>query len=236
MPKSNTRSAWRPSVEATRASARSHWERSLASGVLRPVALTQLGRLRARDGDLEGALSHIQAALRQRPGNVRAGLFEVILLRRLGHREAAAERLADWRARIRRLDPAQRGREAGPGGPELWRHLAGDPAAGDRVGGRLHGGRRRGTTRSLSWSGVPDRGWSARGGRYARAAGASRGRPTTWGFAEKSWGSPASAHSRPRPACPPRTSSRSAPRPCPCWSARLRRTPGTRPRTSYWGP
>jgi tetratricopeptide (TPR) repeat protein len=109
-------------------SARSHWERSLPSRLLRPVALTQLGRLHARDGDLEGALSHIQAALRERPGNVRAGLFEVILLRRLGNLDAAAERLAFWQ----REDPTSstlrnEAVRLGRADPELWRHLAGDP-------------------------------------------------------------------------------------------------------------
>jgi tetratricopeptide (TPR) repeat protein len=109
-------------------SARRPWERALHSVAFRPAALLQLGRLRAREGDLDGALAEIQAAIRERPGSVRAGIFEVILLRRLGRRDAAASRLAFWR----REDPTSstlRNEAVTLGGSDLdlWRHLAGDP-------------------------------------------------------------------------------------------------------------
>jgi tetratricopeptide (TPR) repeat protein len=109
-------------------SARGHWERSLHSSVLGPSALMQLGRLRALEGDLEGALAHVQAAIRERPGSVRAGILEVILLRRAGGRDAALGRLAFWQ----REDPTSSTlrNEAvtlGRADPDLWPHLAGDP-------------------------------------------------------------------------------------------------------------
>jgi len=108
--------------------ARNHLERALPSGVLRPAVLTELARLRARDGDLEGALAQTQAAIRERPGSVRAGIFEVALLRRLGRRDEASARLAFWQ----REDPTSSTlrNEAvilGRTDAELWLHLAGDP-------------------------------------------------------------------------------------------------------------
>jgi tetratricopeptide (TPR) repeat protein len=109
-------------------SARRHFERSLHSGVLRPAALTQIARLVAREGDLEGALFRMRAAIRERPGSVRAGAFEVILLRRLGRRDEAMSRLAAWK----REDPTSstlRNESVilGQDDSGLWRHLAGDP-------------------------------------------------------------------------------------------------------------
>jgi tetratricopeptide (TPR) repeat protein len=110
------------------AAARGHWERALVSRRLRPAALLQIGRLLARRGDLEGALDRVVAALREAPGSVRAGTFEVMLLRRLGRAPFARERLHHWRAQ----DPtssALRSESVKLGGdaPALWRHLAGDP-------------------------------------------------------------------------------------------------------------
>jgi tetratricopeptide (TPR) repeat protein len=111
-----------------RRGARAEWEQALHSRTERPAALIQIARLLARDGDLEGALSRVQEALVGTPGAIRAGTFEVILLRRLGRRERAADRLALWLAE----DPTNstlRNETILQGGadPDLWRHLAGDP-------------------------------------------------------------------------------------------------------------
>jgi tetratricopeptide (TPR) repeat protein len=108
--------------------ARVHLERALTSGVLRPAALMQLGRIRAREGDLAGALARTQAAIRERPESLRAGIFEVILLRRLGRPDEAKVRLSFWQ----RKDPTSSTlrNEAvllGRADPDLWAHLAGDP-------------------------------------------------------------------------------------------------------------
>ncbi len=104
------------------------WEQALHSRAQRPAALLQIACLLAQGGDLEGALARIQEALANAPGATRGGAFEVILLRRLGRREAAAGRLAFWRAE----DPTNstlRNEKVLLGGadPELWRHLAGEP-------------------------------------------------------------------------------------------------------------
>jgi tetratricopeptide (TPR) repeat protein len=109
-------------------SARRHFERALRSSGLRPAALLQLGRLQAREGDLAGALTHVQRAILECPRSVRAGTFEVILLRRLGRREEAEARLAFWR----REDPTSstlRNEAVNLGGQDggLLGQLAGDP-------------------------------------------------------------------------------------------------------------
>jgi len=109
-------------------SGRGHLERALRSSNLRPAALLQLGRMRARAGDLAGALAHVQRAIRERPRSVRAGIFEVILLRRLGDRQEATARLALWQ----REDPTSstlRNEAVSLGAEDatLSSHLAGDP-------------------------------------------------------------------------------------------------------------
>jgi tetratricopeptide (TPR) repeat protein len=108
--------------------ARVHLERAMTSSVLRPAVLLALARMRAREGDRAGALERTQEAIRERPGSVRAGAFEVILLRQLGRAEEAKARLAFWQNE----DPTSSTlrNEAvllGRADPELEAHLAGDP-------------------------------------------------------------------------------------------------------------
>jgi tetratricopeptide (TPR) repeat protein len=104
------------------------WEAAAHFRSTRPAALTQLARLRAREGDTREALDLLRQAFDGSPGLSRAGAWEVILLRRSGERDRAAERLAFWRLE----DPTSSTlrNEAVKLGQEdegLWRHLAGDP-------------------------------------------------------------------------------------------------------------
>lgn len=110
------------------ARAREEWERAIHDRTDRAPALLQIARLLAQSGDLEGALARVRSALLEAPLSVRAGTFEVVLLRRLGRREEASRRLAVWRAE----DPTSsalrnEGVVLGSEDAELWRHLAGDP-------------------------------------------------------------------------------------------------------------
>jgi len=108
--------------------ARADWERALHDRATRPAALLQLARLLAREADLAGALARVQEALREEPHMLRAGSFEVILLRRLGRTQEARQRLVHWRAE----DPTSstlrnEATRLGVEDPGLWSHLAGDP-------------------------------------------------------------------------------------------------------------
>jgi tetratricopeptide (TPR) repeat protein len=110
------------------ARAREEWERALHDRSQRPAALLQIARALSQSGDLEGALARVRSALVDAPLSVRAGTFEVILLRRLGRREEANQRLAFWRGE----DPTgstlrNEGVALGGEDEDLWRHLAGDP-------------------------------------------------------------------------------------------------------------
>jgi tetratricopeptide (TPR) repeat protein len=104
------------------------WEAAAHFRATRPGALTQLARLRARDRDSLGALDLLREAFDASPGLGRAGAWEVILLRRSGMLDRAAERLAFWRSE----DPTSSTLrnetvKLGQGDEGLWRHLAGDP-------------------------------------------------------------------------------------------------------------
>ncbi|HEY7515052.1 MAG TPA: tetratricopeptide repeat protein, partial [Vicinamibacteria bacterium] len=108
--------------------ARIHWERAVHDRRTRAPALLKLGALLSREGDLESALAHVRAATESEPAAVRAGSFEVVLLRRMGRRDTAGERLSAWRRR----DPTSstlrnEGVKLGREDTGLWRHLAGDP-------------------------------------------------------------------------------------------------------------
>ncbi len=108
--------------------ARADWERAVQDRATRPAALLQIGRLLAREADLAGSLARVQEALREDPRMLRAGNFEVILLRRLGQTKAARQRLAYWQA----ADPTSatlrnEATRLGADDPALWSHLAGDP-------------------------------------------------------------------------------------------------------------
>ena len=108
--------------------ARMDWERALHDRAVRPPALLQIARLLAREADSAGSLARVQEALREDPHMVRAGSFEVILLRRLGRTQEARKRLARWQAE----DPTSstlrnEATRLGADEPALWSHLAGDP-------------------------------------------------------------------------------------------------------------
>ncbi|MGE5127580.1 MAG: DUF5107 domain-containing protein, partial [Betaproteobacteria bacterium] len=108
--------------------ARTRFEAAALARETRPAALLQLARLDARGGRADAALARLRAATVEAPGMVRAGAFEVILLRRSGRLDAARERLAHWLAidptsgTLRREGVALGGEEGG-----LLRHLAGEP-------------------------------------------------------------------------------------------------------------
>ncbi len=106
----------------------SSWEAASHFRATRPAALTQLARLRARQGDLGASLALLGKAFEASPGLTRAGGLEVVLLRRAGQEERARERLAFWMAE----DPTSstlrnEGVKLGQPDEDLWRHLAADP-------------------------------------------------------------------------------------------------------------
>jgi tetratricopeptide (TPR) repeat protein len=118
--------AWAGLGEAHRA--RAHFERALHARETRPAALLEIARLLAREGEIVPALERVRAALRDEPRSVRAGTFEVILLRHLGRREEARERLAHWRAEDPTLSTLRNEAVKLDGSDDaLWRHLAADP-------------------------------------------------------------------------------------------------------------
>jgi len=104
------------------------FEAATRARATRPAALLRLAGLEARAGRVASALDRLRAAAADSPGVVRAGAFEVILLRRSGHLEAARERLAHWLAidptsNTLRVEAVRLG--ASDTGP--WAHLAGEP-------------------------------------------------------------------------------------------------------------
>jgi tetratricopeptide (TPR) repeat protein len=108
--------------------ARAHWERALHDRTFRPPARLQIARALASQGDTEGARARVRSALDEAPSMVRAGAFEVILLRRQGRKAEASERLARWQevdptsSTLRNERVLLEGADDG-----LWLHLAGDP-------------------------------------------------------------------------------------------------------------
>ncbi len=110
------------------AQARVRFEAATRAREARPAALLQLARLEAREGRTAAALDRLRAATIESPDMVRAGVFEVILLRRSGRLGDARERLAHWLS----VDPTSgslRNERVRLGGQDegLWRHLAGEP-------------------------------------------------------------------------------------------------------------
>jgi len=94
----------------------------------RPAALLRLARLDARTGRLASALDRLRTAVAESPGMVRAGAFEVILLRRSGQEDAARARLRHWLA----VDPTSNTLRVeavrlGASDEGLWAHLAAEP-------------------------------------------------------------------------------------------------------------
>jgi tetratricopeptide (TPR) repeat protein len=108
--------------------ARPRWEAAARFRSTRPASLLQLARLASREGDAAVALRLIRGAIAAGPDAVRAGVVEVILLRRSGQREEALKSLDHWLGE----DPtsaALRNEGVKLGGVDaaLWTHLAGDP-------------------------------------------------------------------------------------------------------------
>ena len=108
--------------------ARTLWDGAQTLRAFRPAARLELSRSDARRGDLAAALERIQEVVEESPDSVRAGGFEVILLRRQGRRDEARKRLRYWQA----LDPTSsllrhEAAKLGSEDPGLFRHLAGDP-------------------------------------------------------------------------------------------------------------
>ena len=117
--------AWLSRDESLRA--RVHFERALRSERTRAAAFLQIARLRAREGDPEAALQSVRAALGQAPRSVRAGAFEVILLRRLGRSLEAKARLAYWRSEDPTLSTLRNeAAKLGAADDALWRSGAVD--------------------------------------------------------------------------------------------------------------
>lgn len=94
----------------------------------RAPARLELARLDARATDPRAALQRVRSATEESPDAVRAGGWEVALLRHLGRLDEARERLGHWQG----LDPTgnllrHEAAALGAEGPGLWLHLAGDP-------------------------------------------------------------------------------------------------------------
>ena len=110
------------------AKARAEWENAQIQPDFRPVARFLVARLRARDGDMEGALQLIDAALAENAHMIRAGAAQVALLRVSGRSNEARERLAHWLEE----DPANallrlEAVKLGATDDGLWSHLSADP-------------------------------------------------------------------------------------------------------------
>jgi len=76
--------------------ARTLWDGAQTLRAFRPAARLELSRSDARRGDLAAALERIQEVVEESPDSVRAGGFEVILLRRQGRRDEARKQLRHW--------------------------------------------------------------------------------------------------------------------------------------------
>src|ERR1035437_8610254 len=83
------------------AEARANWEAIRADRQFGPSAALELGGLAARSGQWKDALASFRLAAEHSQDQVRAGAYEVAVLRRLGDAAAARTRLAYWQA----LDP-----------------------------------------------------------------------------------------------------------------------------------
>ncbi len=112
------------------AKARTHWEGAQRQPQFRPESRLLLARLDAHQHDLAGAKEYLLEALTENPRMVRAGGFEVALLRTMKENAQARDRLMYWR----RLDPTNsflrvEAVKLGEIGDEaaLWRHLSADP-------------------------------------------------------------------------------------------------------------
>ena len=108
--------------------ARTPWDGAQILAPFRAPARLELARLDARTGHLDAALQRVRSIFEESPDALRAGGLEIALLRRLGRKEEARERLTSWR----QLDPTSNflRHEAvalGADDPSLWTHWAGDP-------------------------------------------------------------------------------------------------------------
>jgi Flp pilus assembly protein TadD len=83
------------------AEARANWEAIRADRQFGPAATLEMGGLAARAGQWKDALASFRLAAERSPDQIRVGVYEVALLRRLEDAAAARTRLAYWRA----LDP-----------------------------------------------------------------------------------------------------------------------------------
>lgn len=110
------------------AEARANWEAIRADRQFGSAAMLELGGLAARAGQWKDALASFRLAAEGSPDQIRLGVYEVALLRRLEDAAAARSRLAYWRA----LDPTSvslRAEAALLGAPDdhLLEDLGADP-------------------------------------------------------------------------------------------------------------
>lgn len=108
--------------------ARIQWNFAQQSARFRSAALMALAAQESRESNWEQALQLIQKAAANHPELVRAGGLEVALLRHLGRKAEAGERLAVWR----KQDPTSsllryEAVRLGDPDPDLLAHLAADP-------------------------------------------------------------------------------------------------------------
>jgi len=108
--------------------ARVLWDGAQILGPFRAPARLELARLDSRTGNLDQALEGARSMFDESPDALRAGGIEVALLRRLGRKDEARERLRYWR----QLDPTgnflrHEAVALGIDDPGLWTHWAGDP-------------------------------------------------------------------------------------------------------------
>ncbi len=107
---------------------RIQWTFAQQSARFHSAALMALATQESREGNREQALQLIQETVTNHPELVRAGGFEVALLRHLGRKTEAGERLAIWRLE----DPTSsflryEAVRLGTPDPDLPAHLAADP-------------------------------------------------------------------------------------------------------------
>jgi len=108
--------------------ARIEWEKAALLPQFRPAALLKMAGAIAEEGHFDQALAQIRKALDESPQIIRAGGWEVALLRRLGRTAEARERLAYWRQMdLPNSFLRNEAVELGVQDAALWQHLAGDP-------------------------------------------------------------------------------------------------------------
>lgn len=109
-------------------SARTNLEFAQQSDSFHVPSLLALAALESRSGSRPRALKLVKEALEDRPDLTQSGVFELALLRSLGHESDARKRLAYWQQQ----DPTSsliryESTKLGQTDPSLLAHLAGDP-------------------------------------------------------------------------------------------------------------